>query len=618
MPDRWKRAAAEAAVALVEDGMTLGLGTGSTAAAALRPWPAACAPASGSPAACRPRTARPSKRAASASRSPLDARARSSTSRSTAPTRSSGPASPHQGRRRGPPAREDRGRRQRRSDDRRRRHQAGRRASARFPLPVEDTVRPAGRSRPAASVPGCSRRAAPRRRRQALPTDSAHFSSTAPSAASTTRRPGADHPPDHRRGRLRPLHRPRHRGDRRRPWRNAGASPELRPVAEPLPAAATSQESRPLAPTLFTPVDLGPVRLPNRIVVSPMCQYSADDGCADRLAPQSPRPARYSGAGLVVDRGDRRRARSAASRTATSASTATPTRRPLARVLASAAARMPAPARHPARPRRPQGLDRARPGKAAARSAPARTPGGRRPLRRSLRRRRHTPRRWTRPASRAVATPSSRRPPRRPARPRRDRAPRRARLPAARVLLAARQPRTDRYGGSLDNRIASRSSIPRPCAPRSPRPRASACGSPARTGPRTAGRSRTPRHSRPRPRTRAAATCASRAAASPPHVRVPVGPGYQVPLAARVREETGIRDLGGRHDRHARAGRSVVAEGKADLVAIARGFLDDPRWGWHAAGAWVRRSTSRPSTPRSGAKVWPGAKLARPVEGVTR
>jgi ribose 5-phosphate isomerase A len=35
LPDRWKRAAAEAAVALVEDGMTLGLGTGSTAAAAL-------------------------------------------------------------------------------------------------------------------------------------------------------------------------------------------------------------------------------------------------------------------------------------------------------------------------------------------------------------------------------------------------------------------------------------------------------------------------------------------------------------------------------------------------------------------------------------------------------
>src|SRR3954469_25869996 len=29
---------------------------------------------------------------------------------------------------------------------------------------------------------------------------------------------------------------------------------------------------------LFTPIDLGGIRLPNRIVISPMCQYQADDG----------------------------------------------------------------------------------------------------------------------------------------------------------------------------------------------------------------------------------------------------------------------------------------------------------------------------------------------------
>jgi len=32
---------------------------------------------------------------------------------------------------------------------------------------------------------------------------------------------------------------------------------------------------------LFTPFDLGPVRLSNRIVVSPMCQYSSQDGEAN-------------------------------------------------------------------------------------------------------------------------------------------------------------------------------------------------------------------------------------------------------------------------------------------------------------------------------------------------
>jgi hypothetical protein len=28
---------------------------------------------------------------------------------------------------------------------------------------------------------------------------------------------------------------------------------------------------------------------------------------------------------------------------------------------------------------------------------------------------------------------------------------------------------------------------------------------------------------------------------------------------------------------------AIVADGHADCVALARGFLDDPRWAWHAA-----------------------------------
>src|SRR5258708_35917882 len=39
-----------------------------------------------------------------------------------------------------------------------------------------------------------------------------------------------------------------------------------------------SGESRLPRPELFTPIELGGITLPNRIVVSPMCQYSADDG----------------------------------------------------------------------------------------------------------------------------------------------------------------------------------------------------------------------------------------------------------------------------------------------------------------------------------------------------
>ncbi|WP_408242528.1 oxidoreductase [Paraburkholderia sediminicola] len=32
---------------------------------------------------------------------------------------------------------------------------------------------------------------------------------------------------------------------------------------------------------LFSPFQVGQVKLPNRIVVAPMCQYSANDGCAN-------------------------------------------------------------------------------------------------------------------------------------------------------------------------------------------------------------------------------------------------------------------------------------------------------------------------------------------------
>src|SRR6185436_10843768 len=34
-----------------------------------------------------------------------------------------------------------------------------------------------------------------------------------------------------------------------------------------------------MSSALFAPLELGGVTLPNRIVISPMCQYSADDGC---------------------------------------------------------------------------------------------------------------------------------------------------------------------------------------------------------------------------------------------------------------------------------------------------------------------------------------------------
>src|ERR1700704_4078406 len=59
------------------------------------------------------------------------------------------------------------------------------------------------------------------------------------------------------------------------------------------------KESRLPPPKLFTPIQLGGVTLPNRIVVSPMCQYSADDGCMNDWHLIHLGHLAYSGAGLL-------------------------------------------------------------------------------------------------------------------------------------------------------------------------------------------------------------------------------------------------------------------------------------------------------------------------------
>ncbi len=53
------------------------------------------------------------------------------------------------------------------------------------------------------------------------------------------------------------------------------------------------------SPLLFTPVRLGPVFLPNRIMISPMCQYSANDGNANAWHAAHLGSLALSGAGLL-------------------------------------------------------------------------------------------------------------------------------------------------------------------------------------------------------------------------------------------------------------------------------------------------------------------------------
>lgn len=70
-----------------------------------------------------------------------------------------------------------------------------------------------------------------------------------------------------------------------------------------------------------------------------------------------------------------------------------------------------------------------------------------------------------------------------------------------------------------------------------------------------------------------------------PLQKIPLGPDYQVPLARVVRERSGLPTFAvGLITQPAQA-EAVLERGDADLVALARAFLYQPRWGWQAAAA---------------------------------
>ena len=71
--------------------------------------------------------------------------------------------------------------------------------------------------------------------------------------------------------------------------------------------------------------------------------------------------------------------------------------------------------------------------------------------------------------------------------------------------------------------------------------------------------------------------------ANVPNVKIPIGPGYQVPLAEKVRREAGIATAAVGMITEARQADAIIREGKADLVLLAKEFLRDPYWPLHAA-----------------------------------
>jgi 2,4-dienoyl-CoA reductase-like NADH-dependent reductase (Old Yellow Enzyme family) len=86
--------------------------------------------------------------------------------------------------------------------------------------------------------------------------------------------------------------------------------------------------------------------------------------------------------------------------------------------------------------------------------------------------------------------------------------------------------------------------------------------------------------------------------------RTPTEPGYNVPIAARVKKEAGIATRTVGMILTPEQAEQIVARGQADMVSLARGFLDDPHWGWHAAKALGAEVARPPQYARAGPKLW--------------
>jgi 2,4-dienoyl-CoA reductase-like NADH-dependent reductase (Old Yellow Enzyme family) len=94
--------------------------------------------------------------------------------------------------------------------------------------------------------------------------------------------------------------------------------------------------------------------------------------------------------------------------------------------------------------------------------------------------------------------------------------------------------------------------------------------------------------------------------------KIPVEPGYQVPFAAHVRAETGLSTMAVGLIVDAKQAEAIVSAGEADTVALARGFLDDPRWVWHAAEVLGADLDVAKQYERARPGLWPGAQYIRP------
>ena len=84
-----------------------------------------------------------------------------------------------------------------------------------------------------------------------------------------------------------------------------------------------------------------------------------------------------------------------------------------------------------------------------------------------------------------------------------------------------------------------------------------------------------------------------------PQQKIISSPGYQTAFAAAIKQATQTPVMAVGRITQAHQAETILQSGQADLVALARGMLYDPRWAWHAAAELGDDATFAPQYARS-------------------
>jgi NADPH2 dehydrogenase len=98
------------------------------------------------------------------------------------------------------------------------------------------------------------------------------------------------------------------------------------------------------------------------------------------------------------------------------------------------------------------------------------------------------------------------------------------------------------------------------------------------------------------------------------HQKIKVVPGYQAGFAEAVKRGAQLPVMAVGMIAEPQQAEDILAAGQADMVALARAMLDDPRWVWHAAERFGVKLDYPPQYRRAHPDQWPGAELARPKQ----